>query len=129
MTTLIDIYININDEDIIELFNDIVIEALTRLEDIDMLTLKHYDEYATAYNMEIEKITLADICPICMREPDEIVSDNDPLFKTNCGHIFCGSCFANLIISDCTDCPMCRTEIDPRMCKFNISTEYQCLHE
>ena len=99
-----------------ELLDEIIISMVTKLEDHDMLVRKNCAEYATAYSMEFEKIPKPETCPICMMDSDEI---NDPVFKTGCGHVFCAGCFSGLVLEGIDKCPMCRSELDPRTCRFS----------
>lgn len=98
-----------------DIMDELIIALSTKIEDREMLLSKKYYEYAMAYSMENEKIQKPDMCPVCMLEAAEITT---PLFKTGCGHVFCGSCFFELLLENIDTCPMCRSELDPRACKF-----------
>ena len=48
-----------------------------------------------------------DNCPICL----QVLSDDNGICNTKCGHQFCTKCIADSIIKVNRKCPMCRTPI------------------
>tara|TARA_E500000331_G_scaffold358393_1_gene424847 strand:+ start:1450 stop:1995 length:546 start_codon:yes stop_codon:yes gene_type:complete len=80
---------------------------------IQYLVLHYKDQRRERYGLKVPAIQCRmveenDCCAICM----EVFTVDTRTTTTNCGHLFCTTCFTRAVISSHRpNCPMCRSEL------------------